>query len=426
MPSIAVIGAQWGDEGKGKVIDHLAQDADFAIRWQGGANAGHSLKAGAKDLVLHLIPSAILHPEVKCLIAGGVALDILGLCEEIQMLEKRGLLKDRSRLMLADSATLVLDHHKKLDRAREARAGKAKIGTTGRGIGPAYSARINRKALIFADLFTADEILMQKLTSELEEANCLLSSLYETEPVSAKHIFKKLIKARDFLRPCRSKNSSALLYNAYQEKAYLLFEGAQGTLLDLLYGNYPYVTGCSTLAGSVGAGTGLNLPIQTLAVAKAYTTRVGEGPFPTECSNSSGGLHLQKKGREFGATTGRRRRCGWLDLPALRYALQLNGAEKLALTKLDVLSGLKEVPVCTNYQVDGQLLGTAPALPEHLAKVRPVYQKLQGWSQDLSLVRSKEELSTAPLQYIRFIERELNIKIKLVSVGPSRAETFSI
>ena len=426
MPTLVVIGSQWGDEGKGKLIDILSSKADFVVRYQGGANAGHTLKVGDEEIIVHLIPSAIFHPGVKCLISGGVALDISALCEEIQNLKNTGKLKNDGQLMISDSATLLLEHHKRLDQAREEWAGEEKIGTTGKGIGPAYESRAARKALLFADLFEEDSLLLKKLKQQVQETNVLLSQLYNQEPVSPERCFDQIRKYRSFLKAYRCQDMSLLIDEALKKNKKVLFEGAQGTLLDLYHGTYPYVTSSSTLAGGALTASGLGFRhfSDTLAITKAYTTRVGSGPFPTECSKTPSGLHLQKEGREFGATTGRERRCGWLDIPALKYAIRLNGANRLALMKLDVLSGLKEIKVCTAYEIESQVVQNFPALLRDFKKVKPIYKSFQGWDQDLSSVQSKAELPKPALEYIDFISKELNIPIDVISVGPSRSQTI--
>ena len=429
MPALVVIGSQWGDEGKGKLVDILSSGVDFVVRYQGGANAGHTLKVGEEKIIVHLIPSAVFHPQVKCLISAGVALDILALCEEIQALQKLGKLKNEGQLLISDSATLLLETHKQLDQAREEWAGKGKIGTTGKGVGPAYESRAARKALLFADLFEGDSHILKKLEAQFQETNALLSGLYKREPVSPEQAFKQIRKCRDILKPYRCRNMSLLIDTALRQNKKVLFEGAQGALLDLFHGTYPYVTSSSTLSGGALASSGLAFhPFsEVLALAKAYTTRVGEGPFPTECSDETrSGSHLQEQGGEFGATTGRKRRCGWLDLPALKYSLRLNGATSLALMKLDVLSGLEEIKICTAYKTDSGGTADFPAFSKGFEKIKPVYKSFKGWVQDLSSVRSKKELPKEAMEYLGFISSELNTPIDIISVGPSRSQTLCL
>ena len=394
MPAVVVIGSQWGDEGKGKLIDFFSSQVDFVVRYQGGANAGHTLKVKGQELIVHLIPSSVFHPKVKSVIASGVALDLSTLCEEIQNLKKIKKLKSDSQLLISDSATLLLDSHKQLDQAREGSANQTKIGTTGKGIGPAYESRASRKALIFSDLFEEESFLLAKLEEQTRESSFLLSKMYNQKPIFAKEILQKIKQYREVLKPYRCSDVSLKLSQALDRGKKVLFEGAQGSLLDPLHGTYPYVTSSSTLAGGVLSSVGLGFKHfkKVLAITKAYTTRVGEGPFPTECSQESAGRFLQEKGQEFGATTGRKRRCGWLDLPALRYIIRLNGVNSLALMKLDVLSGLEEIKICTAYKIGGETVKSLPAFLKDFQKVRPLYKTFKGWKKDLSLIQSEKEL----------------------------------
>ena len=429
MPALIVIGSQWGDEGKGKLIDILSSKADFVVRYQGGANAGHTLKVRGEQIIVHLVPSAVFHPHVKCLIGGGVVLDLEGLCEEIQSLKKSGKLENKEQLLISDSATLLLEQHKQLDQAREESALKAKIGTTGKGIGPAYESRASRKALLFADLFEEDFVLFQKLKEQFKETQHLLKNFYNKQPIPIEETFEKMKSYRDILKAYRCSDMSLLLYKALKQDKKLLFEGAQGALLDLYHGAYPYVTSSSTLAGGVLSSCGLafSQAPKVMAVTKAYSTRVGSGPFPTECpADSFPGLHLQKKGHEFGATTGRKRRCGWLDLPALKYAIRLNGAHHLALMKLDVLTGIKEIKVCVAYQIKSKVTEDFPAQLRDFSQVKPIYKSFKAWGEDLSGIQSKEELPSLALDYINFISQEVKAPIDIISVGPSRSQTLCL
>ena len=424
MPALVVIGSQWGDEGKGKLIDVLSSQADFVVRYQGGANAGHTLKVNQEELILHLIPSAVFHPKVKILISGGVVLDLSALYKEIQELKKRGKLSEDQQLLISDSSTLLLEQHKQLDQARE--KCPQKIGTTGKGIGPAYESRTSRKALLFMDLFQSDELLMDKLKEQLKEIHFLLKNFYQTEPEPIQQTFEKLKQYREGFKSYRCSNMPALLYKALKNNKKVLFEGAQGALLDLLHGTYPYVTSSSTLAGGVLSSCGLGFShfTKTLAIAKAYTTRVGEGPFPTECMDQPEGLHLQKKGHEFGATTGRTRRCGWLDLPALKYSARINAVGHLALMKLDVLSGLKKIKVAVAYQIGSKRLEDFPVRFKNGHSLKPIYKVFPGWEEDLSQLKSKAELPKPALNYIDFISKSLGLPIDIISVGPERSQTF--
>ncbi|MCB0351087.1 MAG: adenylosuccinate synthase, partial [Bdellovibrionales bacterium] len=338
MPGIIVIGSQWGDEGKGKVVDVFSSQSDYVVRYQGGANAGHTLVVDGKKTVLHLVPSGILHPNTICVIGAGVVLDVEKLAEEILALQKNGLLKDPKQLLISDSATVLLSYHRQLDQAREKAAGLEKIGTTGKGIGPAYEDRASRKAILFGDLFNTDT-LKAKLEASLKEKNFLLEKMYEQKPADIQDVLASALKAAEKLAPFRCRDTSLVVHKALRQNKKILFEGAQGTLLDLLHGTYPFVTSSSTLSGSacVGVGVGPGAIDKVIGITKAYTTRVGSGPFPTELDDENG-ERLRAVGQEFGATTGRSRRCGWLDLVALRYALRINGITNLALMKIDVLS----------------------------------------------------------------------------------------
>ena len=429
MPALIVIGSQWGDEGKGKLIDIISAKADFAIRYQGGANAGHTLKVQDEKIIVHLVPSAVFHPHVQCLISAGVVLDIEGLCEEIQNLKKSGKLENNKQLLISDTATLLLEQHKQLDRAREERAVQTKIGTTGKGIGPAYESRASRKALLFSDLFEEDQVLLQKLKNQFKETQYLLKNFYNQEPIPIEQTFEKIKSYREVLKIYRCSDMSLLLDKALKQNKKVLFEGAQGALLDLYHGTYPYVTSSSTLAGGVLSSCGLSFSSvpKIMAIAKAYSTRVGEGPFPTECPlDSFSGRHLQERGQEFGATTGRKRRCGWLDLPALKYAIRLNGADSLALMKLDVLTGLKEIKVCVSYQMGSKIIEDFPAGFRDFKKITPIYKSFKAWKEDLSAIQSKEKLPSLSLDYINFISKELKIPIEIISVGADRSQTLCL
>ena len=425
MPAAVVIGSQWGDEGKGKVVDVFSSQADYVVRYQGGANAGHTLKVEGKEVILHLVPSGILHSSVRCVISSGVALDIVALCEEIKALKSSGLLSSSKQLLISDSATILLSYHKKLDQARELWAGHEKIGTTGKGIGPAYESRAERTALLFSDLFESPEFLKKKIAKNLEETNFLLKNFYKQESFEIDNILSEILKCKEVLQEYRCKDSSLEIYKALEGGKKVLFEGAQGSLLDLFHGTYPFVTSSSTLAGGalVSVGLGPQSINKVLAITKAYTTRVGSGPFPTECGQAAG-KYLQEKGKEFGATTGRRRRCGWLDLVALRYAIRVNGINSLAFMKLDVLSGLEEIKVCTHYKKDGKEIWEFPNLASQLEGVEPQYKSFKGWKEEISTASSIKDLPKAALEYIDFVSKELKVSIDVISVGPSRKETL--
>ena len=418
-----MIGAQWGDEGKGKAIDVFSTQADYVIRYQGGSNAGHTLNINGQKKILHLIPSGVFHPNTKCIISPGVALDIEALLLEIRAIKKSGdYLKPSGKLLISDSTTVLLDYHRALDQAREQSSSNTTIGTTGKGIGPAYEDRASRKALLFGDLFEDESTLKQKLKKAVSEKKFLIEHFYKAGPVSENKILNKILQTREELRPYRCQDTSALIHKALMENKKVLFEGAQGSLLDLWHGTYPYVTSCGTGAGAAlaGAGAGPGSIQKVIAVAKAYTTRVGEGPFPTERQGEEGEF-LQKKGEEFGATTGRKRRCGWIDLPALKYAVRVNGCTHLALMKLDVLSGLQEIPVCTAYKLKGRVVTDYPIHSSQLNLCKPVYQSLPGWTEDISRINRFEDLPRQAQNYVLFIERELKTPVDVISVGADRS-----
>jgi len=426
VPGIIVVGSQWGDEGKGKVVDVFSSKADYVVRYQGGANAGHTLVVDGVKTVLHLIPSGILHPNTVCIIGAGVVLDIEKLGEEIAALKKNGLLQDSSQLLISDSATLILPYHRQLDQAREKSAGLDKIGTTGKGIGPAYEERASRKALLFGDLFNRDT-LRSKLELALKEKNFLLEKFYGETPVDIDDLLKLIDRVTDQLAPYRCRDTSLLIYKALKSSKKVLFEGAQGSLLDLLHGTYPFVTSSSTLSGAamIGAGIGPGTITNVMGITKAYNTRVGAGPFPTECDNATG-ERMRQVGAEFGSTTGRSRRCGWLDLVALKYAIRLNGITSLALMKLDVLSGFEKIDVCMAYELDGQRITEYPVSPGELARCKPIYETLNGWPEDLTVAKSLKDLPRYAQEYIQFIGKSVAVPIDVVSVGPGRDQTLWI
>lgn len=427
MPGIIVVGSQWGDEGKGKVVDVFSAKADFVVRYQGGANAGHTLVVDGKKTVVHLIPSGVLHPHTTCVIAAGCVLDVEKLCQEIQALKEGGLLKEDAQLLISDSATVILPYHRLLDQAREKSAGLDKIGTTGRGIGPAYEERASRKALLFGDMFQKKEVLRAKLEVALKEKNFLLEKFYGEKPVSVDEMMALIDKVASYLEPYRCRDTSLVVHKAMRASKKVLFEGAQGSLLDLLHGTYPFVTSSSTLAGSamIGVGIGPGTTSQVMGITKAYNTRVGSGPFPTECENEVG-EKMRQVGQEFGSTTGRARRCGWLDLVALKYAIRLSGITSLALMKLDVLSGFEKIEVCTAYELDGQKITEYPVSPGELARCKPVYETLNGWKEDLTTAKSLKDLPRYAQEYIQFIGASVAVPIDVVSVGPGRDQTLWI
>lgn len=426
MPGIIVVGAQWGDEGKGKVVDVFSASADLVVRYQGGANAGHTLVVNGVKTVLHLIPSGVLHPKCSCMIAPGVVLDVEEVIKEIRDLKEAGVLTSPDQLRISDQCTMLLSYHRKLDAAREKALGNEKIGTTGKGIGPAYEDRASRKAILFGDLFDRERLKM-KLEVSLKEKNFMLTQYFKEDAVEVGPLYERLIELSGELEPYRSKDTSLVIHKALKAGKKVLFEGAQGTMLDLLHGTYPFVTSSSTISGSacIGTGIGPGMMQKIVGITKAYTTRVGSGPFPTEMDTELS-ERLRREGGEFGATTGRPRRCGWLDLVALKYAIRVNGLTSLALMKLDVLTGHEKIEVCTAYRLDGVEIKELPVGSHDLERVEPIYRSLTGWNEDLRNVRSIQDLPQAARDFIQFIATEIATPIDVVSVGPGREQTLWI
>ena len=415
-----IVGAQWGDEGKGKIVDLLSEQADVVARYQGGANAGHTIVFGGRKFVLHLIPSGILHPQTACVIGNGVVIDPVALMEEIRMLESMGI-EVAGRLHISHKAHLIMPYHKMMDAARERGAGS--IGTTGRGIGPAYYDKALRTGIRIVDLLDRD-ILREKIRVNLDEKNRILQSLYGAEPLDVEAMIEEYVAFDTDIDPYIT-DTTVLLNNAIADKKNILAEGAQGALLDLDHGTYPFVTSSNPTSG--GACTGLGIPPTSIdsvmGVVKAYSTRVGNGPFPTELLDETGEL-LRREGHEFGATTGRSRRCGWLDVPALRYSIMVNGISEIALTKLDVLGVLDEIKVCTGYEVDGKPVKSFPADVSTLSRVTCTYETFPGWKTSLEGVRSFDALPAAAQHYVASIEKLLDARISWVSTSPAREDTF--
>ena len=424
MSGIIVVGAQWGDEGKGKAIDVFSSQADLVVRYQGGANAGHTLVVNGVKTVLHLVPSGILHPRTQCVIASGVVLDLEEVTAEIRALKQATALTSPEQLRISDACTVLLPYHRKLDQAREKASGHEKIGTTGRGIGPAYEDRASRKAILFGDLFSANRLRTQ-LEASLKEKNFLLKEFYKEEPADLDQIYRRCLELAEELAPYRCRDTSALIYKNMKMGKKVLYEGAQGTMLDLLHGTYPFVTSSSTIAGSacIGAGLGPNVVQKVVGITKAYTTRVGAGPFPTELQGDLA-EKMRTDGGEFGATTGRPRRCGWLDLVALKYAIRVNGITNLALMKLDVLRGHEKINVCVGYKMDGEEVKDLPFCAPELSRIEPVFKTLPGWSEDITGVRAVADLPQNARDYIQFVANELATPIDVVSVGPGREQTL--
>lgn len=428
--NVIVIGTQWGDEGKGKIVDLMTDKVDCVVRFQGGHNAGHTLVVARKKTVLHLIPSGILHPNVKCLIAHGVVLSPQALLKEIYELKQAGVeIGDRLKISLACS--LILPYHAQLDKARELKRGKSAIGTTGNGIGPAYEDKVARRGLRAGDLLN-EQRLSEKLAEVVAYHNFLLVNYYRQKALDFVQLKEELITQAQVINPMLIDSTYEILNLAKAGKN-ILFEGAQGTLLDIDQGTYPFVTSSNTTAGSAitGSGIGIGQIDYVLGVVKAYTTRVGGGPFPTELvydmASHSGdvfGKELGTKGQEFGATTGRQRRCGWLDMVLLKRSLQINGVNGICLTKLDVLDNLRTVKICVAYQLNGQQITEPPCLLEEYEQVRPVYIEISGWQQSTSGVKSIAELPLAARNYIAKIEELTQLDIDILSTGANRAETL--
>lgn len=420
--SMIILGSQWGDEGKGKVVDLLMDHASVVTRFQGGHNAGHTLVINGKKTVLRLIPSGILHPQVQCLIGNGVVLSPSALLQEIEELEKNGI-SVTERLRISEACTLILPYHVALDQAREKAKGKAAIGTTGRGIGPAYEDKVARRALRFGDLF--DEALFrEKLAEVLDYHNFILKNYHQQAPIDLQEVCDTTLAFVPRLRPMCA-DVSALLAQHRAADQNIIFEGAQGTLLDIDHGTYPFVTSSNTVAGaaSIGSGFGPRYFDYILGIMKAYTTRVGAGPFPTELHDDIG-KHLGKRGNEFGAVTGRPRRCGWLDLVVLRRSHQLNSFSGLCITKLDVLDGLETVRVCTRYRLHGQEIMDMPTRLADIAACEPVYEDFPGWTESTVGAKTFAELPKNAQNYLLRIEEMTHVPIDIISTGPDRNETI--
>ncbi|MDX2496031.1 MAG: adenylosuccinate synthase [Desulfuromusa sp.] len=423
MANVIIVGAQWGDEGKGKIVDIYTEYAQEVVRFQGGNNAGHTLVVGDEKTVLHLIPSGILHEGKRCIIGNGVVLDPKVFLEEIDGLRKKGYLKDDNQLMVDGAVHLIMPYHKKIDIAREQKAGAKKIGTTGRGIGPTYEDKVGRRGIRFADLLKP-ETFKRKLHEVLPEKNFYLEQFLGEQPLSEEAIIEEYLGYAERLR-CYLGRASTTLDQSIKAGHNVLFEGAQGSLLDVDHGTYPFVTSSSTIAAGacIGAGLGPHLIDEVVGISKAYVTRVGEGPFPTELNDEMGD-HLRAAGSEFGATTGRPRRCGWLDIVALREAVRTNGLTGIALTKMDVLSDLETIKVCTAYRYRDELLEEFPQDYDVLKECTPVYEEIAGWQKDICALESYAELPQQVQDYVDKIEAWTGCPVVLVSVGPRRNETL--
>jgi adenylosuccinate synthase len=425
MSNIVVVGTQWGDEGKGKVVDLLTAGADMVARFQGGNNAGHTLVVGGKKFIFHLIPSGILYKDKKCFIGNGVVVDPEVLLQEIQDLKAVGEEITPERLALSDKAHIIMPYHKAIDLAREAAKGKHMIGTTGRGIGPCYEDKASRVGIRAVDL-TEPETLKEKIATNLEEKNFFLTKFLDSDPLELKPIVDDYLGMAERLVPFIT-DVSVELDQGIKANKKVLFEGAQGVHLDIDHGTYPFVTSSNPVAGGACAGTGIG-PSQlhhVVGIVKAYTTRVGAGPFITELEDATGD-YIQKRGQEFGATTGRRRRCGWLDLVVIQDSVRLSGLDSLAITKLDVLTGVEKLKICVGYELDGERIIARPASLKKLAGCTPVYMEIPGWQEDISQARQLDQLPPQTHAYLETIEEITGVPISIISVGPGREETIMI
>ncbi|MEQ9553412.1 MAG: adenylosuccinate synthase [Coleofasciculus sp. G3-WIS-01] len=423
MANVVVIGAQWGDEGKGKVTDLLSKSADVVVRYQGGVNAGHTVVVQGQTFKLHLIPSGILYPETECIIGSGTVIDPQVLIGELDQLEQLGI--STQKLLISETAHVTMPYHRLIDQASEERRGDHKIGTTGRGIGPTYADKSERIGIRVVDLMDAD-ILRKQLNWTINYKNAVIEKLYNIPPLDPATVIEQYLAYAERLRP-HVVDCSLKIYDAIQQRHNILFEGAQGTLLDLDHGTYPYVTSSNPVAGGacVGAGVGPTMIDRVIGVAKAYTTRVGEGPFPTELHGDLGQL-LCDRGAEFGTTTGRRRRCGWFDAVIGRYAVRINGMDCLAITKLDILDTLEELKVCVAYEINGQRCEDFPSNARRFAQCKPIYKTLPGWQQSTVHCRALEDLPKQALAYLKFLAELMEVPIALVSLGASRDQTIIV
>ena len=422
MANVVIVGAQWGDEGKGKIVDLLTQYADLVVRFQGGNNAGHTIVLKGEKFVVHLIPSGILYEDKKCIIGNGVVLDPAVLIEEIDEIKKRGYFKDDSQLMISEATHLILPYHRRIDIAREK---IFKIGTTGRGIGPAYEDKVVRCGIRVVDLIN-EKIFREKLEANLIQKNVYLTQVLKEKGFEFSEIFDEYLQYKNRLEKY-VKNTSLILYEEIEKGKHVLFEGAQGALLDLDHGTYPYVTASNTVAGNACAGSGIGPTMinSVIGIAKAYTTRVGEGPFPTELQDELG-KKIRQKGGEYDATTGRPRRCGWFDAVVVNHSIRVNGIREIVITKLDVLNDFDTIKICVGYRVDGKVSYHVPSNFEILKNSEPVYEEMRGWKTEINGVRNFKDLPRNAKLYIRRIQELINTKITMISVGSERDETVEV
>ena len=423
MPAVVLLGAQWGDEGKGKATDLLGDRVDYVVRYQGGNNAGHTVVIGDQKYALHLLPSGILSPNVIPVIGNGVVVDPAVLLQEIKDLNERGI--NTSKLKISTNAHLITPYHRTIDKVSERFLGKSKIGTTGRGIGPAYADKINRIGIRVQDLFD-QSILKQKIESALHDKNQILVKVFNRKGITVDEVINEYLGFAESLKPYVA-DTSLLLDQALQQGKVVLLEGSQGTLLDVDHGTYPFVTSSNPTAGgaSTGSGIGPTKITRVIGILKAYTTRVGSGPFPTELFDEDGEA-LRKIGGEVGVTTGRNRRCGWFDAPIARYAVRVNGLTDFFLTKLDVLTGWEKIPVCVAYEIDGQRVEELPASQSDFHHAKPIYEYLPGWKEDISKAKSVAELPKNAQEYVKFLEKISGAPMSAIGVGPGRDETIVV
>ena len=425
MSAFIVLGAQWGDEGKGKMTDYLAEEANVVVRYQGGNNAGHTVEVGEKQYKLHLIPSGILHDEKLNVIGNGVVVDPKAFFTEIDYLKEEGVKVTPEKLIVSDRAHVIMPYHKVLDKLKEKARGKNDIGTTGKGIGPCYTDKFERCGIRVCDLIDK-EVFKEKLKDNIEMKNKYIVNVLGGEPLSFEEIYEEYSNYGEELKPF-VKDKSVRVYNEIKEDKTVLFEGAQGMLLDIDYGTYPYVTSSNTTAGGVanGVGIGPNMITNAVGIAKAYTTRVGKGPFPTELEDETGEW-IREKGHEYGVTTGRSRRCGWLDIVILKTSVRVSGLTSLAVTKIDTLAGLEKVKMCVGYKFNDEIIDYFPASLEDLAKCEPIYEEFDGWDESVANARSYEELHPNARKYLERIEELTDTRISIVSVGPRRDQTMRV
>ena len=423
MPAIVLLGAQWGDEGKGKATDLLGDRVDYVVRYQGGNNAGHTVVIGDQKYALHLLPSGILSPNVIPVIGNGVVIDPAVLLTEIKGLNERGI--DTSKLKISTNAHLITPYHRTIDKVSERFLGKSKIGTTGRGIGPAYADKINRIGIRVQDLFDPS-ILKQKIEAALHDKNQILIKVFNRKGITVDEVLDEYLGYAQILKPYVA-DTALLLDQALKSGKNVLLEGSQGTLLDVDHGTYPFVTSSNPTAGgaSTGSGIGPTKITRVIGILKAYTTRVGSGPFPTELFDADGDA-LRKIGGEVGVTTGRNRRCGWFDAPIARYAVRVNGLTDFFLTKLDVLTGWEKIPVCVAYEVDGVRVEELPASQTDFHHAKPIYEYLPGWKENISKAKSVDDLPNNAKEYVKFLEKVSGAPISAIGVGPGRDETIVV